>query len=54
MSDKDPFISPGSRRDFLKKLAKIAYVAPVVVSVSMMDEKLDVATARLDGTAVPA
>ena len=43
-------ISTSSRREFLKKLAKIAYVTPIVVSVSMLDEKLDMATARAQAT----
>ena len=48
------FISDGSRRDFLKKLVKMAYAAPVVVSVTMLDTKLDVATARAQATNCPA
>ncbi|MDY6987348.1 MAG: hypothetical protein SWQ30_04755 [Thermodesulfobacteriota bacterium] len=33
------------RREFVKKMAKTAFVVPVVVSVSMLDQRLDMATA---------
>ena len=34
------------RRDFVKKMAKTAFVVPVVVSVSMLEQRLSVATAQ--------
>jgi hypothetical protein len=33
------------RREFVKKMAKMAFVVPVVVSVSMLDQRLDMSTA---------
>jgi hypothetical protein len=46
------FISEGSRREFLRKLAKMAYAVPIVVSVSMIDQRLDAAVANSIGTTV--
>ena len=34
------------RREFIKKVAKAAFVVPAVVSVSMVDQKLDLSTAH--------
>ena len=33
------------RREFVKKMAKTAFVVPVVVSVSMLDQSLNMSTA---------
>ena len=33
------------RREFIKKIAKGAFIIPALVSVSMLDQKLDVSTA---------
>ena len=34
------------RREFIQKLCKATYVAPAVISVSMLDQKLDLSTAH--------
>ena len=34
------------RRDFVRKMAKTAFVVPVVVSVSMLEQRLNVSTAQ--------
>jgi len=34
------------RRTFIQNLCKAAYVAPAVISVSMLDQKLDLSTAH--------
>ena len=33
------------RREFLKKMAKLSFVAPAVVSVSMLDQRLNISAA---------
>ncbi|MFC1850864.1 hypothetical protein ACFL27_11780 [candidate division CSSED10-310 bacterium] len=35
-----------SRRAFMEKMVKAAYIVPTVVTVSMFNEQLDISTAR--------
>ncbi|MCI0453368.1 MAG: hypothetical protein L0Y68_00045 [Candidatus Dadabacteria bacterium] len=47
MSDKNYLDSVNpERREFLKKVTKGAFIVPVVVSVMMLDQKLNLSTAN--------
>ena len=38
-------INPG-RREFVRKIIKASYVVPIVTSVAMLEQKLDLSTAH--------